>query len=260
MRTSELTSEVIIWDNASSDETHKYLQTLTDPRFRIIRAEKNIGVNAYARAFRLAQGTHLIELDDDVVDAPNNWDATLFHAFQVLPGFGYVAANLVDHPDDVQARIMYRLRPEHYRFEEVSGYRLKVGGPIGGWCGLTSRDLHDRVGGWQEKRQAFWQEEDEYLRRIERLGFRAAYLDDLRVRHAGGPFYSVASDAKLRYLRQLGRRNKVKNVVKAGLLAVPYFARLNAKNDWFEPPQQRWDWVGLYRGRPDASDGRAAGA
>ena len=52
-RTSELTTEIIIWDNASQDGTSDYLATLHDPRFRIVAGQRNIGQNAYAEAFAL---------------------------------------------------------------------------------------------------------------------------------------------------------------------------------------------------------------
>ena len=50
-RTSDATREIVIWDNASTDETQEYLATVDDPRIRVIRSEQNIGQSAYARAF-----------------------------------------------------------------------------------------------------------------------------------------------------------------------------------------------------------------
>ena len=47
----------------------------------MIRSETNIGQNGYARAFRETDSPYLIELDDDVVDAPAGWDAMLRDAF-----------------------------------------------------------------------------------------------------------------------------------------------------------------------------------
>jgi GT2 family glycosyltransferase len=70
LRTSEATREIVIWDNASTDGTAEYLATLEDPRIRVVRSERNIGQNGYARAFRQTTAPYLIEVDDDVVDAP----------------------------------------------------------------------------------------------------------------------------------------------------------------------------------------------
>src|SRR4051794_35378083 len=65
-KVSPLTREILIWDNASTDETAAYLDSLHDPRFRVVHHPENIGVNAYARLFPKTRGTHIIELDDDV--------------------------------------------------------------------------------------------------------------------------------------------------------------------------------------------------
>jgi len=247
LRTSPLTTEIVIWNNASRDGTRAYLDSLRDPRIRVVHSPKNIGVNAYAEAFRSTAGRYLIELDDDVVDAPAGWDETLLDAFERLPHIGYLAANLVDDPHDVQARLLFSLRSHLYRSEEANGLRLKVGGPIGGWCGLTSRDLHDRVGGWRQKRRVFWEEEGVYFRALERLGLAPAYLEDLRVRHAGGPHYSPTPKEKLEYLLACDRRYARRNAVKNALLALPLVRLLNERNAWFEvPPDDSFDWVALY--------------
>lgn len=245
-RTSSATREIVIWDNASTDGTAELLGTVDDPRITVVRWPRNIGVNAYARAFPMTSGSHLIELDDDVVDAPRDWDAALLDAFESLPEIGYLAASLAEDPYDVQARLMYELRPELYRIEERNGIRLKLDGPVGGWCGITSRELHDRTGGWRVKHRAFWEEEGAYLDALDKLGFGAAYLDDLRVRHAGGPHYAAASEAKLSYLRWYGRRRWLKNTVKTVLLAIPFISRLNERKGWFNPPREGLDYVSLY--------------
>ena len=135
----------------------------------VVHHPKNIGVNAYARLFPETAGDYLIEVDDDVIDAPEAWDGTLLEAFEKLPEIGYLAANLAQNPHDITSGVMYGINAHLYRTEEVDGVRLKVGGPVGGWCSLTSRELHDRVGGWSEQDEAFWQEEGVFL---EGLGAR----------------------------------------------------------------------------------------
>ena len=75
-RTSEATREIVIWNNASTDETAVYLDSLDDPRITVVHSERNIGQNAYAEAFRLTSAPYLVELDDDVVDAPRGMGRT----------------------------------------------------------------------------------------------------------------------------------------------------------------------------------------
>jgi GT2 family glycosyltransferase len=245
-RTSTLTTEIVVWDNASTDETADYLDGLSDPRIRVVHHPTNIGVNAYARLFPTTSGDYLIEVDDDVIDAPENWDASLLDAFEKLPNIGYLAANLAYNPHDVTSGVMYGVNAHLYRSELVNGVQLKVGGPVGGWCSLTSRKLHDEAGGWSEQDEAFWQEEGVFLERLAELGYSAAYLETLRVTHAGGPHYSRTPPEKLAYWRSYNRTVARKNAVKRLLLGVPPVRRMNARHGWFQPPQERPDYVRLY--------------
>jgi glycosyltransferase involved in cell wall biosynthesis len=109
-RTSSKTTEVVVWDNGSDDGTHEYLATWDDPRVRVVTHPENIGQNAYARAFAMTRAPYLIELDDDVVSAPEDWDAVLLDAFRTLPRMGYLAANLADDPYDTAVRYIRYLR------------------------------------------------------------------------------------------------------------------------------------------------------
>src|SRR5262245_40222160 len=100
LRTSERTTEIVIWNNASTDDTAAYLDTVTDPRITVVHHPTNIGVNAYARLFPRTAGEYLVEVDDDVIDAPPGWDSTLLDAFEKLPDIGYLAANLAPNEHD----------------------------------------------------------------------------------------------------------------------------------------------------------------
>jgi GT2 family glycosyltransferase len=248
LRTSPLVKEILIWDNASTDDTGAYLDSLTDPRITVVHHPTNIGVNAYSRAFPRTSGTHLIEVDDDLIGAPENWDERLFTALEGLPHVGYLAANLELNPHDVTSNVLYGVNAHMYRIEEVNGFMLKLGGPVGGWCSITSRELHDRVGGWSERDTAFWQEEGLYIASLERIGYVGAYLDDLRVVHAGGPHYSRPPAEKMEYWRAYNQRVARKNAVKRFLLAIPPVRRLNERHSWFQPPRTGPDYVQLYGG------------
>lgn len=235
-RTSPRTSEIVIWDNASNDGTKEYLASLRDERIRVVHHDRNVGQSAYARAFRLTRAPYMVELDDDIIDAPPQWDGTLLDAFRRLPQVGFLAANLVDNPLDTTANVMYHRNAHLYSLEEVNGIRLKLG-PTGGGCSMTSRELHDRVGGFREnKREVFWLEDAAYIADIEKLGFRAAYLDDLRVLHAGGPNYAPTTPEKAQYWKRYWRRTERRQMVKRLLVRVPFVARLNARYRWFVPP------------------------
>ena len=234
--TSPLTTEIVIWDNASTDETRTFLETLDDQRVRVVNHTDNIGQNAYAEAFKLTSAPYLVELDDDMIAAPSNWDEVLLDAFRRLPDVGFLAADLEDNPHDVAARVRHHERPEAYRPFEVNGIQL-LDGPTGGGCAMTSRELYDLVGGFpQQKAKTFFLEDEAYIDRIARLGYRAAVLRNLRVLHAGGPYYAAPTPEKEAYWRRVESRRRRRGAMKRVLLALPFARRLNARFGWFRTP------------------------
>ncbi|MEM6521511.1 MAG: glycosyltransferase, partial [Cyanobacteria bacterium P01_C01_bin.70] len=58
--------EVIVCDDGSQDNTPNFMATLTDPRIRYIRHERNIGKsNNMISGYAAAQGEYFIKFDDD---------------------------------------------------------------------------------------------------------------------------------------------------------------------------------------------------
>ena len=236
LRTSEATREIVIWDNASPDGTAEYLRALDDPRIRVVISEANIGQNAYARAFRMTSAPYFIELDDDVVSAPLHWDAIMLDAFKRLPTVGFLAADLEDDPHDLASRYRHHIRPHEYTLVEENGIRL-LRGPTGGGCAITSRELNERVGGFREnKKEVFWLEDAAYIADIERIGFGAAVLADLRVHHTGGPHYTKTSKEKVEYWERWRAKRERKAAIKRVLVRIPFVRRLNARFGWFVAP------------------------
>lgn len=238
MRSTQATREIVIWDNASTDGTAEYLRSLTDPRIRVVRSEENVGQNGYPRAFRMTTAPYLVELDDDVVNAPPAWDEMLVDAFTRLPMIGFLAADLEDDPHDGAAHYRHRVRPHLYTEEEVNGIRL-LRGPAGGGLAMTSRELSDRVGGFKEhKNQVFFLEDESYIRDIEALGYEPAVLADLRVLHTGGPYYAAQSKEKDEYWKRRQRTEARRHALKRMLVRVPFVRRLNEHFRWFVAPSR----------------------
>ena len=234
LRTSGATREIVIWDNASTDGTAPYLESLDDPRIRIARSDQNIGQNGYARAFRLTASPYLVELDDDVVEAPWGWDATLLDAYVRLPKIGFLAADLEDDPHDQSSRVRYHVHK--YTLVEENGVRL-LRGPAGGGCAMTSRELNQRVGGFREsKKHVFWLEDEAYIGDIAKIGYESAVLADLKVHHTGGPYYSDLPKEKTEYWRQRLAAHARRQTVKRVLCRFPFVRRLNARFNWFVAP------------------------
>jgi GT2 family glycosyltransferase len=239
MRTSAATSEIVIWDNASDDGTRAYLSSVDDPRITVIRSDNNVGTNAYARAVALTSAPYIVEVDDDVIDAPNDWDQTMLDAFLKIPKIGYLVADLREDPNDSAYRYLQHVKDKGDVFTSkvVEGVRI-LEGPTGGGCAMTSREIYDRVGGFrQHKKLVFWHEAGAYVRDLRKHGYRTAYLQDLKVWHAGSPHYSKPSPAKLAFHDHYAKTAARKDLVKTLILRAPFASSLNARYRWFEPPQ-----------------------
>jgi GT2 family glycosyltransferase len=233
-RTSDATHEIVIWDNASTDETQEYLATVDDPRIRVIRSEENIGQSAYARAFAATTAPYMIELDDDITNAPEGWDKVMLAAFKRLPDVGFLSADLEDDPHDVASH--YRHHIHEYTESTEQGLNL-LRGPVGGGCAMTSRELNQRVGGFDvNKKEVFFLEDAAYIGKLHGIGYTAAILADLRVHHTGGPYYSSIPKEKAEYWRKYWARRRRREAVKRVLVRVPFVRRLNARYRWFVAP------------------------
>jgi GT2 family glycosyltransferase len=234
--TSPSTTEIVIWNNGSSDGTEEFLAGVEDPRIRVVNNDANIGQNAYAPAFAMTSAAYLIELDDDVVDAPLHWDATMRDALKRLPTIGFLAADLEDDPYDVTSHYRYRVRPHEYTETEINGVRL-LEGPAGGTCAMMPRAVYDLVGGFrQSSKYQFWQEEPAYIEDITKLGYGATVLADLKVHHTGGPHYCQTSPEKARFWGDYWRKRARRQAIKRLVFKVPLFGRLNAHYGWFVAP------------------------
>jgi GT2 family glycosyltransferase len=242
LRTSELTSEVVIWNNASTDGTRDYLDSISDPRFRVVHHPENLAMNGLKSGIELTAQPYLIELDDDVVDAPERWDATLLDAYRRLPKIGFLCASIAENPDDAASRYIKYMREEvgAYTPREINGVRI-LQGSVGGACTMTSRELYDEVGGFKEHRRfPYWRPDIPYQRAIRKLGYQSAFLADLEVRHDGG-WTAAQPPPKLAYHRYERRRRARRDLFKRAILALPYAPALNRRFNWFDPPMPRYD-------------------
>jgi FkbM family methyltransferase len=238
LRTSDATREIVIWDNGSTDGTAEYLATIDDPRFIIVRSETNVGHNGYARGFRKTTAPYFVELDDDVTDAPAEWDRFMLDAFKKLPDVGFLAADLVDDPNDEASQYRHKIRAHMYTPVEENGVNLLTG-PAGGGCAMTSREANARAGGFVEHDdKIFWLEDGMYVDALARAGYRAAVLRDLRVHHTGGKYYTEPLKEKDEFWAQYWKTHNRRQAIKRALFRVPGMRALNGRFGWWEAPER----------------------
>lgn len=189
----ELSVQVIVWNNNSSDGTQDFLESINDDRVTVVNHPKNIGINALAASARLATGTHILQLDDDVIWFPKGFLKRLLYAYHRVPDMGYLGTNVIadDYTDGGRLPLWRSVRVWHKDQRNDDALTIDYG-PVGGWCTLTDRDLYDQLGGFLEKPNEiyFWADLD-YYKKSGAIGRKRGILEPVKVYHA----FRVAPDA-----------------------------------------------------------------
>lgn len=130
-----LSREIIIMDNCSTDATPDVLAKYHGmPGVRIVRNKKNYRFAAYKRLFFMARGRVIIDVDDDILDFPDNFDQTLVEYLDEYQDYGFLACNVVQNEKTDGSR------PRNAQYvEDIRGDKIVEEGPTGGWCSAFRR-------------------------------------------------------------------------------------------------------------------------
>ena len=89
-----------------------------------------MGQNGYARGFAMTTSAYLIELDDDVVNAPAQWDAILLDAYRRLPRSGSWRPTSRTTRTTWPRSYRYRIRPHEYTPWSATAFGCSTGRPV----------------------------------------------------------------------------------------------------------------------------------
>lgn len=91
----ELKHEILIMDNASTDGTVELIRKYeSHPEVVFIPNRNNICFKGYRQLFNFAKGRIIIELDDDVIEFPKNFDKTLLEYLDAYKDYGFIALDV----------------------------------------------------------------------------------------------------------------------------------------------------------------------
>lgn len=184
--------EIIVIDNASSDETPQMLAEF--PWVRVVRNERNLGfAGANNQGAKLARGEFLVLLNNDIVAHPG-WLASMIQKARE-PGVGAVGARLLFPDGTIQhagVRIdqiafgMTGFMPFHDLVRVPGDYPAACESRdlavVTGACLLTPRSLYEELGGLDE---GFWNgyEDVDYCLKLRERGLRVVYDGDAALTH-----------------------------------------------------------------------------
>lgn len=203
--------EVIVIDNASSDDTPAYLEDFTrrNPNVRVVLNRENLGFAAGNNVgLSIATGDYLVILNNDTV-VTQGWVMTLLRHFQNDPSIGIVGP--VTNNIGNEARIQIRYQSITEMPEEALRYTLANMGKTypmrtaAFFCVMLSRSVYELCGPICEDYGLGFFEDDDYCRRVESIGKRIVCAEDVFVHH-----HLSASFNKLKHTEKqdLFRRNQ----------------------------------------------------
>jgi GT2 family glycosyltransferase len=189
-------TEILIIDNASTDETQELLSLLTG--CKSITNPENIGfLRACNQAAQLAKGEHLLFLNNDTQLLPGSLEAAVT-TLAADPKIGAVGGSirLLDGKLQEAGSIIWRdgsclgygrgQDPEapEFMFRRSVDY-------VSGVFLLTPRELFEAMGGFDEAFLPAYYEETDYCMRLWQQGYQVIYDPEVKVIH-----YEFASSTK----------------------------------------------------------------
>ncbi|MCG7213044.1 glycosyltransferase family 2 protein [Paenibacillus mucilaginosus] len=180
--------EIIVIDNASTDGTAEYLQSMRGQlRFRI-NAE-NIGfAGGVNQGMRMARGSTLLLLNNDTV-VTQGWLGNLLRCLHsderiglVGPMTNYISGEQLQPVSYASMKEMHRFARE-FNVPDASRWRPTT--RITGFCLLLRRELFDRLGYFDEGFEKGNCEDDDFCLRVRLLGHELVIAGDTFIHHVG---------------------------------------------------------------------------
>lgn len=203
--------EVIVVDNASTDETREALTgyAARDPRVRLLLQDENLGFAAGNNAgIREASGDYIVLLNNDTY-VTRGWIRDLIRPLQLDPGLGLVGPVTNNIGNEQKLAIHYSNMVEMAaRSRAFVTRHLRRRWPtdnLAFFCVATRRDVIEKVGLLDEAYGLGFFEDDDYCKRVLEAGYTIAIADDVFVHHhLSASFDELGSETK----RELMEQNK----------------------------------------------------
>jgi GT2 family glycosyltransferase len=177
---------LIIIDNASNDETKKYLEQLKNregARVLLVRNESNLGfIKAVNQGMRLSDAPYLCLINNDTI-VTRGWLDEMIRVAESSPGIGLInpsSNTLAQKPDKGESIEAYaqKLKKDTASFTEI--------GSAIGFCMLIKKEVIDKIGVFDEIYGMGNFEDTDYSRRAIKEGYICARAHRAYVYHGEG--------------------------------------------------------------------------
>jgi GT2 family glycosyltransferase len=199
-------SEIIIADNASTDESIEYVEK-EFPQIRIIKLDKNYGfTGGYNRSLSQIEAQYYILLNSDV-EVTENWDVPLLNMLDTRPDVGAVMPKMLSYYDHTEfeyagaaggfidkfgypfcrGRVFHTLEKDLGQYNGVHEVFWATGA-----CIAVRADIYHKIGGLDDIFFAHMEEID-FCWRLHHLNYKVMVTSESEIYHLGGgtlPKYS----------------------------------------------------------------------
>lgn len=183
---TDLPYEIIVVDNASSDDTRDYLRR--HPRVQLLANATNRGFPAAAnQGIRAASGQQILLLNNDTI-VTTGWLERLLSALeQEHVGLVGPCSNCVSGPQEVTVGYKNLTDLDGWAWDWSRAHRGQTVtlDRLVGFCLLVRREVFEKIGLLDERFGIGCYEDDDICRRAIAAGFRAVVAQDAFVHHFG---------------------------------------------------------------------------
>lgn len=215
--------ELILVDNASSDETPPYLKNFAagKPNVKLILNRENAGfARGNNQGAAAAEGDYLVLLNNDTV-VTEGWLSGLIRHLQD-PGVGMVGPVTNAAGNESRIRVDYQgltgmqaFARRHTQLHAGATFEIRM---LALFCAVLRRSVFEQVGPLDERFGYGMFEDDDYSLRLKEHGYRLLCAEDVFVHHWGSAGFST--NAFERYWRSF-QENRQKFEDKWGLEWIP---------------------------------------
>ena len=193
IKNTDVDYRLIIIDNASNDETKRYLEQLKDkegPRVLLIRNETNLGfIKAMNQGMRDSRAPYICLINNDTI-VTKGWLGEMIKVAESSSNIGLVnpsSNTLGQKPDKGEPVEAYaeKLKKDAVSFAEI--------GSAIGFCMLIKKEVIDKIGVFDEIYGMGNFEDTDYSRRVIKEGYICARANRVYVYHDEGSSFTRGS-------------------------------------------------------------------
>lgn len=228
--------ELIIVDNASTDGTREYLNSLKEKwnNIKIIINDKNLGFAAANNiGIKESKGSYIIFLNNDTI-VTRGWISGLIKYLRG-PEVGIVGPVTNSIGNEARIEVSYKNLIEELTYQNIlemglfaKRYSSRNRGVsfdipvLALYCAAIRREMIDKIGLLDERFSIGMFEDDDYCMRIRNAGFKVICAEDVFIHHFGGlSFFKLVPEEYHRIFNE----NRKKYELKWGIEWVPHKLR-----------------------------------